>query len=38
MAEEVEAPEGAPVITDDAPNVLPQAPIDQSPVTEWEGQ
>lgn len=33
-----EMPTGAPVIMPDAPNVLPPAPIDQNPVTEWEGQ
>lgn len=38
MSEQVpEMPVGAPVFEIDAPNVSPPAPIDQSPVTEWEG-
>jgi hypothetical protein len=33
-----EIPTGAPVVPVDAPNVAPPAPIDQEPVTEWEGE
>lgn len=37
MSETV-CPEGAPVVNADTPNATPPAPIDQEPVTQWEGQ
>lgn len=34
----IEVPEEPPIPEPNAPNISPPAPIDQQPVTEWEGE